>query len=280
MPRFFLASRLKRSSGETDSLTLLSRAGFDPAQEAVVEGIAADRADLGSGEVKVLRYSPNRVELRASASAPAFLVTSEAMFPGWQGAGERRGGAASHDQWRFSRAEPPSGRKRHRDGIPSPLLLAQRRSQPCGSGVRGCRGGWTVGATEARMKNLLRTRPTLCWILLLVPTTLVFYWKILLTGQFSLLTDIESVNQGYSWLQFWITSLRHGTLPFWDPYTMAGHSFSGEMQTGAFNPLRLLLVLAPFNRKECSLRPPTTSGTRHALHGGLLHVRAAAGIAS
>jgi hypothetical protein len=84
LPRFFLAARLKRSAGAGESLGFLSRADFDPADEAVVEGIAADRAGLGSGEVKVRRYSPNRVELQASASAPAFLVTSEVMYPGWQ----------------------------------------------------------------------------------------------------------------------------------------------------------------------------------------------------
>jgi hypothetical protein len=99
------------------------------------------------------------------------------------------------------------------------------------------------------VKNPFRSRPTLGWILLLVPVLAVFYWKTLITGQFSLLTDSEGVNQAYAWLHFWLDSIRHGSLPIWDPYTMAGHSFSGEMQTGAFNPLRLIWLLAPFNRR-------------------------------
>ena len=42
-----------------------------------------------------------------------------------------------------------------------------------------------------------------------------------------LLTDGEGINQGYSCLQFSITSIRQGSLPIWDPYTLAGHSFVG-----------------------------------------------------
>ena len=85
--------------------------------------------------------------------------------------------------------------------------------------------------------------------------TALFYWKIVLTRQFSLLTDRESVVQGYSWLQFAITSIRQGSLPIWDPYTLSGHSFTGEMQTGAFYPFHLLLALVPFNHD--SVLPPT-----------------------
>jgi hypothetical protein len=97
------------------------------------------------------------------------------------------------------------------------------------------------------VKTPLRERLTLAWVLLFIPVFALFYWKILLTNQFSLLTSSEGVNQGYSWLRFWISSVRHGTLPIWDPYGLAGHSFAGEMQTGAFNPLRLVLALVPFN---------------------------------
>jgi len=59
--------------------------------------------------------------------------------------------------------------------------------------------------------------------------TALFYWKIILTSQFSLLTDTEAVNQGYSWMQFMITNIRHGILPVWDPYILSGRSFVGEM---------------------------------------------------
>jgi hypothetical protein len=102
----------------------------------------------------------------------------------------------------------------------------------------------------------VQKRVTIGWLLLFLPVTALFYWKILLTHQFSLLTDGESVNQGYSWMHFTITSIRHGRLPIWDPYTLSGHSFPGEMQTAAFYPVHLLLALFPFN--HASVLSPVT----------------------
>jgi hypothetical protein len=76
----------------------------------------------------------------------------------------------------------------------------------------------------------------------------LFNWKTLLTHQFSLLTEWEGVNQGYAWYNFWISSIKQGTWPIWDPFTFAGSTFAGEMQTAAFYPVHLLLALVPFNR--------------------------------
>jgi len=85
-------------------------------------------------------------------------------------------------------------------------------------------------------------------VALFVAITAVFHARTLMSGQWTLLGDPESVNQGYSWFQFWINSLRHGQLPLWDPFTFSGHSFIGEMQTSAFSPLNLLLLLLPSNK--------------------------------
>ncbi len=92
------------------------------------------------------------------------------------------------------------------------------------------------------------TKPTAKALSALLVATVLFYWKILLTGQFSLLTSREGVSQAYSWFHFWIRSIGHGSLPLWDPYIFAGRSFPGEMQTAAFYPLNFLLLLFPFNR--------------------------------
>lgn len=76
----------------------------------------------------------------------------------------------------------------------------------------------------------------------------IFNWRTLLTRQFSLLTEAEGVNQGYSWLTFSIDRIRHGHLPGWDPFTFGGRSFVGEMQTSGFSPFNFLLALVPSNR--------------------------------
>jgi hypothetical protein len=86
LPRFFLAPRVRRSSGESETLRMVSRADFNPAAEAIVEGLPSDREGLGTGEVKVSAYTANRVQLEVVSTAPAFLATSEAMYPGWEAA--------------------------------------------------------------------------------------------------------------------------------------------------------------------------------------------------
>ncbi len=90
-----------------------------------------------------------------------------------------------------------------------------------------------------------KTRTKTLVLLLLV--TILFYWKIILTQQFSLLTGWEEVSQGYSWFQFSIHALRAGHLPLWDPFTYSGHNFVGETQTSGLSPFNILLALVPFN---------------------------------
>ncbi len=92
------------------------------------------------------------------------------------------------------------------------------------------------------------TKANLKAIGILLVITITFYWKILLTNQFSLLLDFEGVNQAYAWLQFWINTVRQGIWPIWDPFTFSGHSFAGEMQTGAFYPLYFAFLLVPFKQ--------------------------------
>ncbi len=94
-------------------------------------------------------------------------------------------------------------------------------------------------------KRVFLSRPTLWSMILLLLLSILFFWKILLTRQFSLLMEEEGVRQTFSWLNYLVVNIRQGTIPLWDPYTGAGSSFPAEMQTGAFNPLNLFLALLP-----------------------------------
>ena len=71
---------------------------------------------------------------------------------------------------------------------------------------------------------------------LLFVAVLLFYWKILLTSQFSVLLEYEGTNQAYVWDNFAAANIKQGILPLWDPYVHSGRSFVGEMQTGLFYP--------------------------------------------
>jgi hypothetical protein len=57
--------------------------GFEPRQEALVEGVATENG-LGSGNVEKLKYLPNQVDLALSCPARCFLVLADLYLPGWQ----------------------------------------------------------------------------------------------------------------------------------------------------------------------------------------------------
>jgi hypothetical protein len=84
LPRFFLVPAIRRSTGEEETFRHLAQASFNPAQEAIVEGIPADRTGLSEGTVQVRVYEPERIELTVETQGPAFLGTSEASYPGWE----------------------------------------------------------------------------------------------------------------------------------------------------------------------------------------------------
>jgi hypothetical protein len=83
LPRCFLVDRVLPAAGAGAALAAIRAPGFDPRHEAVVEGAPILPNVLSGGQVKVLRYEPRFVELMADTPGPAYLVTSEAYYPGW-----------------------------------------------------------------------------------------------------------------------------------------------------------------------------------------------------
>jgi hypothetical protein len=83
--------------------------------------------------------------------------------------------------------------------------------------------------------------------LILLALTVVFYWKIILVQQYSMLLGFEGANQAYAWFNFWLSTIRQGSWPLWDPFTFSGRPFAGETQTGAFYPLYLIFLAGPFH---------------------------------
>src|SRR5713226_5134638 len=114
-------------------------------------------------------------------------------------------------------------------------------SDPVAPEIRPLRTEKPIGKTSI-------DRTTAKYIALLSLTTALFFWKTLLTNQFTRIVGAEAVNYTYSWLHFWINSLRQGHVPLWDPYAFCGRPFAGEMLPSAYYPLHLLFLLVPFNR--------------------------------
>jgi len=70
-------------------------------------------------------------------------------------------------------------------------------------------------------------RTTLKYHLLLALAVVLFYWKTLLTNQFTLVFGLEGVDQTYAWLHFQVHSIWQRHIPLWDPYAFAGSPFCG-----------------------------------------------------
>jgi hypothetical protein len=88
LPRFGLVNRVIHARDAAAALGVLRSPSFDPRLEAVVEGIAEGAPPLATllrdSHVKVVRYEPREVVLETDSIGPAFLVTSEAYYPGWR----------------------------------------------------------------------------------------------------------------------------------------------------------------------------------------------------
>src|SRR5579859_1145747 len=82
---------------------------------------------------------------------------------------------------------------------------------------------------RARLRGFPAVPPGLTYALLLALAVALFYWKTLLTRQFTFIIGSEAVNQSYSWLIFWVRSVRALQFPLWDPYAFAGWPFAAEM---------------------------------------------------
>jgi hypothetical protein len=84
-PRFFLAGDIRWAQNTEASRQLLTGLVREPGglrRAAVVESPPFPVSS--SGEVEVVSYRSNRIELQTRASGPSYLVTSETDYPGWQ----------------------------------------------------------------------------------------------------------------------------------------------------------------------------------------------------
>jgi hypothetical protein len=83
LPRFYLVGRTRPAGSMAEAAAMLRAPDFRPAEEAIVEGAERPAAGSGGGQVEVLQYGFQTVELRVTSEGPAYLATSETHYPGW-----------------------------------------------------------------------------------------------------------------------------------------------------------------------------------------------------
>lgn len=81
--------------------------------------------------------------------------------------------------------------------------------------------------------------------LLLLALTAGFYWKLVLTDQYTWLESPDMAHQVLPWLQLQAGEWHTRVFPMWDPYLWGGQSLIGQAQPGAAYPFNWILFLLP-----------------------------------
>ena len=82
-PRAFVVYNARVIPDDEAALTTLRDPGFDPAGQVILEAGQPLSGEGGPAAVDLVRYEPERVELRASLGAAGYLVLADAFYPGW-----------------------------------------------------------------------------------------------------------------------------------------------------------------------------------------------------
>ncbi|MGA2600410.1 MAG: hypothetical protein ABSH09_25875, partial [Bryobacteraceae bacterium] len=83
--------------------------------------------------------------------------------------------------------------------------------------------------------------------LALVLIVIGFFWKLVLTNQYSWLESPDIANQVVPWLNFQAQQYHLGRFPMWDPFLFGGQSLIGQAQPGVAYPLNWLLFSMPLH---------------------------------
>lgn len=81
--------------------------------------------------------------------------------------------------------------------------------------------------------------------ILLALTVVLFFWRLVLTTQFTFLESPDLAYQVLPWYQVQASSWHDGEFPLWDPFQWGGQPVLGQMQPGGANPLNWPLFLTP-----------------------------------
>lgn len=103
---------------------------------------------------------------------------------------------------------------------------------------------------EGSLKTLARKAAGPLALLLIV---IGFFWKLLLTDQYSWLEAPDLAFQVLPWLNYEAQQFHLHRFPIWDPMMYGGQSLIGQAQPGLAYPLNWLLFYVPLARGHLSL---------------------------
>src|SRR5262245_11590530 len=81
--------------------------------------------------------------------------------------------------------------------------------------------------------------------LVLLLIVIAFFWKLILTNQYSWLQWPDLAWQVLPWFQYQAVQFHHHVFPIWDPYQFGGQSLIGQDQPGLAYPINWILFSLP-----------------------------------
>ena len=97
---------------------------------------------------------------------------------------------------------------------------------------------------ESRARSAMRAMAGPLILLLIV---VGFFWKLVLTNQFTWLESPDFAYQVVPWFQYEAQQLQQHRIPLWDPFLFGGQSLIGQDQPGLAYPLNWLLFAFRFS---------------------------------
>jgi hypothetical protein len=84
LPRFWLVGRVRHASSEEEAARLVRSPGFQPSEEAIVEGGPILPTGSATGAARILRYGLKDLAVETDSPVPTYLASSEVNYPGWK----------------------------------------------------------------------------------------------------------------------------------------------------------------------------------------------------
>lgn len=85
LPRAYLVGKALSVGSDEEALNIMRQGDFDPHSLVLLHGVPAeDFGWAGSRPAEIVRYLPEEVILRTHSEKPAYLVLSDAYYPGWR----------------------------------------------------------------------------------------------------------------------------------------------------------------------------------------------------
>ena len=85
LERAFLVHEAVAAAADEEALALMRDPAFDPATTVVLaDGDNLSRSPSWPPIARITHYAPERVEIELEASAPGYLLLTDAWYPGWQ----------------------------------------------------------------------------------------------------------------------------------------------------------------------------------------------------